>query len=101
MRRTASSTASLQHRDTKVAVLNSARLNGEAPHDSRAASPIGGASRDALSPVLSVTARIPGLAPGFLVGDAFEAQERRWPWNSSAAPSDLRAAHLFPYSVKT
>src|SRR5258706_14525425 len=40
MRRTASSTASLQHRDTKVAVLISARLNEEAPHDSRAASPI-------------------------------------------------------------
>src|SRR5258708_1895734 len=37
MRRTASSTASLQHRDTIVAVLNSARLNEEAPHDSRAA----------------------------------------------------------------
>src|SRR5258708_27514319 len=40
MRRTASSTAFLQHRDTTVAVLNSARLNEEAPHDSRAASPI-------------------------------------------------------------
>src|SRR5260221_1424579 len=40
MRRTASSTASLQHRDITVAVLSSARLNEEAPHDSRAASPI-------------------------------------------------------------
>src|SRR5882672_1913438 len=40
MRRTASSTASLQHRDATAAVLNSARLNEEAPHDSRAASPI-------------------------------------------------------------
>jgi len=36
MRRTASSTASLQHRDAIVAVLNSAKLK-EAPHDSRAA----------------------------------------------------------------
>src|SRR5258706_12865561 len=40
MRRRASPTASLQQRDTKLAVLNSARLNEEAPHDSRAASPI-------------------------------------------------------------
>src|SRR5882757_9940799 len=37
MRRTASSTASLQHRDTTIAVLNSARLNEEAPQRGRPA----------------------------------------------------------------